>query len=272
MSLRLIALGALLALVLTSATITFAAQGPTTAPQAAAPVAKTPPAELVVPDVRRQAYVFAKGILEEAGFAWRVQGSVQGFAANQVATQHPAPGSRLVDTGAPLVTLTLSRNSRYGQDGTPENASVYRATAVVLAGAASVRAAPVASASEAQSKPRPKKTPKPEARKLPQRRPAAFVVAGAPSEPLDEITLPDRAHQLEAWLVEHPKLTPANVDHWLYQHSWIVTGAKFGWFRGAEALRLLMAIDERAQRQWGVGSLSRDVARSALAEVEARSR
>ena len=271
MSLRLIAVGALLALVLTTATITFAAEGPATAPQAPAPTAGAPRAELVVPDVRRQAYVFAKGILEEAGFAWKVQGSVQGFAANQVATQHPAPGSRVLDTGAPLVTLTLSRNARYGQDGTPENASVYRATAVVLSRAAAVRK-PVARDTESQSQARPKKATAAPARKLPQRRPPAFQVAGAPAEPLDEIPLTERARQLDAWLVAHPKLTPANVDHWLYQHSWIVTGAKFGWWRGAEALRLLMAVDDRAQRQWGVGSLSRGVARSALAEVEARSR
>ena len=31
---------------------------------------------LVVPDVRKQAYVFAKGTLEQGGFAWRVEGGV----------------------------------------------------------------------------------------------------------------------------------------------------------------------------------------------------
>ena len=62
---------------------------------------------LVVPDVRGQAYVFAKGILEDAGFAWRVPGA-RGFAANTVVGQSPLPGTRVVDTGAPLVTLRLA--------------------------------------------------------------------------------------------------------------------------------------------------------------------
>src|ERR1051326_8613709 len=55
---------------------------------------------LVVPDVRGQIYVFAKGILEDDGFAWQVIGSVQGFAANTVVTQKPKPGTVVLDTGA----------------------------------------------------------------------------------------------------------------------------------------------------------------------------
>ena len=46
---------------------------------------------LVVPDVRRQPYVFAKGTLGDSGFAWRVEGSVQGFAANT--SEQPTCGS-----------------------------------------------------------------------------------------------------------------------------------------------------------------------------------
>ena len=53
----------------------------------------------------------------------------------------------------------------------------------------------------------------------------AFAVAGAPKEPSDEILLSTRAKQLAAWVDAHPKRTPANVNHWLYQHNWIVTGA-----------------------------------------------
>ena len=34
---------------------------------------------LTVPQVSGQAYVFAKGILQDAGFAWHVEGSVQGL-------------------------------------------------------------------------------------------------------------------------------------------------------------------------------------------------
>ena len=69
----------------------------------------------------------------------------------------------------------------------------------------------------------------------------------------------------------HPK-SKTTVRHFLYQNSWIVTGAKFGWWRGAEALRLLIAADKQAQRLWGVGHKSELAARHALAEVEARSR
>src|SRR5262249_22170500 len=57
-------------------------------------------ATVVVPDVTGQPYVFAKGALEDAGFAWHVANG-KGFAANTVASQSPAPGTRLVDTGAP---------------------------------------------------------------------------------------------------------------------------------------------------------------------------
>ena len=104
---------------------------------------------------------------------------------------------------------------------------------------------------------------------LPAKRPPAFVVAGAPSEPLDEMPLPQRAKLLSAWIATHPK-TAANVRHFLYQHSWIVTGAEFGWWHGADALRELIAADKAAEARWGIGRKSELVAGKALAEVEAR--
>ena len=61
------------------------------------------------------------------------------------------------------------------------------------------------------------------------------------------------------------------MAHWLYQHAWIVTGAKFGWWRGAEALRILIALDNRVIENWRIGARSRAKARAALAEVEAKS-
>src|SRR5580765_7319723 len=81
------------------------------------------PTTLDVPDVTGQAYVFAKGILQDHGFAWHVVGLVQGYAANTVATQQPAPGTTVLDTGAPLIVLTLQRNSSYSEKGSPENGS-----------------------------------------------------------------------------------------------------------------------------------------------------
>ena len=110
---------------LATATLTLAATSTNSTPKQAAPVATPEQAYLVVPDVRRQAYVFAKGGLEQAGFAWKVAGSVQGYSVNLVASQTPAPGSRVIADGAPIVTLLLSRNSAYKQEGLPENESPY---------------------------------------------------------------------------------------------------------------------------------------------------
>jgi PASTA domain len=89
-----------------------------------------PVAPLVVPDVTNQAFVFAKGTLEDAGFAWRVTGAVHGFAANTVVSQSPPAGTELLDTGAPWVTLTLKRNAAYAPTGEPEDTSPYTGTAV----------------------------------------------------------------------------------------------------------------------------------------------
>ena len=94
---------------------------------------------------------------------------------------------------------------------------------------------------------------------------------GAPAEPLKEMPLAQRAELLSAWIGAHSK-TKANVRHYLYQHSWIVTGASFGWWHGAEALRKLIAADRIAQQRWGIGKKSELVARRALADVEAKTR
>jgi hypothetical protein len=88
------------------------------------------PQTLVVPAVTGQAYVFAKGILEDGGFAWRVTGGVKGYAGNTVADQFPSAGTVVVDTGAPTVTLTLVKNKSYAELGAPENAAPYAGTVV----------------------------------------------------------------------------------------------------------------------------------------------
>src|SRR5258706_490894 len=77
---------------------------------------------------------------------------------------------------------------------------------------------------------------KPAAKKTtwPQNRPVAFTVPGAGQEPLDEMPLTNRAQLLRSWLEAHPTKTSANVAHWSYQNAWIVAGAKFGWWHGAE--------------------------------------
>jgi hypothetical protein len=65
--------------------------------------------------------------------------------------------------------------------------------------------------------------------------------------------------------------SPAAARFWLYQHAWIVTGSKFGWSGGAQALETLIAVDRDLQSRWGIGAKSESVARAALAEVERRS-
>jgi hypothetical protein len=274
MSVRLSALVLGVVALLTTAALTYAADRQIGSTPRATPQVKAVPLTLVVPDVRRQAYVFAKGILVDAGFAWKVSGGVHGFSANTVASQSPAPGTRVLDTGAPAVVLTLARNGKYGQKGTPEDVSPYAGTPLRLADAAAVQTVLPTAKPAATVKPakRSKPAAKPAAAKprLPQSRPPAFTVAGAPKEPLDEVPLTTRAQALATWLEAHPKPTNANVKHWLYQHEWIVQGARFGWWRGAEALKLLIQDDRRAQALWGVGAKSQQVARAALAEVEAR--
>ena len=60
---------------LTTATLTFAAEKRISASPAGSSVAVTGRPVIVVPDVSGQAYVFAKGMLEDAGFAWHVRRS-----------------------------------------------------------------------------------------------------------------------------------------------------------------------------------------------------
>jgi PASTA domain len=277
---RIVALTAIL--VLASATISFAAENTLLTPAPKAEPAPVATPLVTVPDVRGQAYVFAKGTLEERGFAWRVVGAVRGFAANKVLSQSPAAGTRIVDTGLPTILLGLGRTGGYAQEGTPEDASPYAGTKIELPRAKPAVTKPVAKP-KAKPQPKPKAKPvakpktKPKAKPKPKprrsakpKRPPAF--AGGPKEPLDEMTLPARALRLERWLARHSEPTRASVRHWLYQHEWVVTGAKFGWWRGAEALRILVRVDEQVQRRWGIGGKSEAAARRALALVRAKSR
>jgi hypothetical protein len=252
---------------LAGATLTYGAAERLSAPtpKKQAPVSAP---TVVVPDVAGQAFVFAKGALEDAGFAWKVAGSVHGYAANRVVSQTPLAGTKLKDTGAPLITVTLARTG-YAETGEPEDVSPYMGTAVVPATPV-VAVAPTQAPKAAPLKPASKPTAKPSANVT--TRPPAFAVPGAPKEPLKEMPLTNRARLLHGWLLAHPKPTNANVRHFLYQQAWVVTGAKFGWWHGAAALKLLIAADQTAERVWGIGTKSELAARHALAEVEARSR
>jgi PASTA domain len=358
---RLVALTAVW--LLATAALTYAASQQITAtPAPTTPVttaAAAAPTLKVVPDVRRQPFVFAKATLGDSGFSWRVQGSVQGFAANLVATQTPAAGTRLIDTGAPLIVLRLSRGSG-GQSGVPEEASDTAPTAVKLADLAVGPAPARAAATATSGKPAPATTvgpkttapastaaastaaattakqkvtkqashraashraashraaspraashrtpshrtpshrtaarqtsshrapshgashgapshraPSHRAPRWPQNRPPLFADPGARREPLDEMPLAVRANLLLAWLKTDPKPTDSNVRRWLYQHAWVVAGARMGWWQGDDALRTLVAADNRVWALWGIGARSQAVATATLTEVEAQSK
>jgi hypothetical protein len=330
---------AVLVLVALAATagLTFAAGSQVPSAPPVPPVNTTPAPPMIVPDVRNQAFVFAKGTLTDSGFAWRIAGSVKGYAANIVASQSPAAGTPVIDTGAPLITLTLKRNSAYTESGAPADASPYAATAVEPSdlsgnpiGPAKVAKAPATAKKATKSKKHaaakkvaatttptattpavttpvattpetatapattttapatttpatttpatttPAKTTAAaapaKATTWPQNRPVAFSVPGARKEPLDEMPLPNRATLLGTWLDTHKTKSAAAAKYWLYQNEWIVTGAQMGWWRGAEALQTLIAVDRRTQTLWGIGAKSAAVARQALDEVRAKAK
>ncbi|MGH2995943.1 MAG: hypothetical protein ACRDM9_06485, partial [Gaiellaceae bacterium] len=227
------------------ASFTFAAGGKQQqTPSAAAKPKKAPPKVLVVPEVRGQAYVFAKGILQDAGFAWRVEGAVKGYSANTVAVQNPAPGVRVVDNGAPTVVVRLQRNGDYQERGLPENSSPYRGTAVVL-----MRDYLASRLGSKPAKPKPARAKK-DKKQAPAEEPQGkyrkpdFLVADAPREPANELPLPQRARLVEQRAATVASPTPKFTNWWLYQHSWVVTGALFGWQDGDRALRILIRADE----------------------------
>ena len=112
---------------LVSATISLAADKPASvkAPKHTA----APKQVLVVPDVRHQLFVFASGMLEDGGFGWKVRGSVGGYPANIVVSQKPNPGTHVLDTGSPTITVWLARG-KSAQVGQPQNRSPYGASLI----------------------------------------------------------------------------------------------------------------------------------------------
>jgi PASTA domain len=115
------------AVLLLSATISLAADKPTARKPAMHPVGERH--VMLVPDVRHQMFVFASGMLEDSGFGWKVRGPVGGYPANVVVAQSPKPGSHVIDTGAPAITLWLARG--HGpQLGQPQDRSSYGASLI----------------------------------------------------------------------------------------------------------------------------------------------
>jgi hypothetical protein len=244
---------------LATATLTFAARKQATH-TAVVPAPKAKRTVTQVPDVRNQVYVFAKGVLEDAGFAWRVGSGAPGYAGYRVDSQVPAAGTRVFQVGAPTIVLHLTRDAHYDiANHSPESASPYPGDRVEL----------VSAVSNTVSVPAVKPVAKPKTAAKPVAKPAAKSKA-VPKEPLDEMTLPARAQLLAAWVATHRDASSANVQHWLYQHSWIVAGAKFGWWHGAEALKTLLAVDRTVERQWSMGAKSEADAQTALDFVQSQ--
>ena len=111
---------------LVSATISLAADKPTLAKKPAH--AAKPQQVMVVPDVRGQLFVFASGALEDSGFGWKVRGGVEGYPSNLVVAQAPQPGTHVLNTGNPTITLHLARKG--AQLGEPQNRSPYGASLI----------------------------------------------------------------------------------------------------------------------------------------------
>ena len=199
----------------------------------------------------------------------------------------------MVGNGAPVVVLSLSRNTAYGESGLPENTAPYKGTRIVLVsdwardqtdtGAATTETAPATTTAPTTTE-GPDTTTEPsgtttepsgtttEQQPEQKTRKPDFEVPGAPVEPADEMPLPARARALERRLAGPGELSQHLINFWLYQHSWIVTGARFGWHDGAEALRILIKIDQSLERRFGFGAKSEVVARRALAYVEAQAK
>lgn len=114
------------ACLLVSATISLAADKPVARKPAAHPVVQRQ--VLVVPNVLGQMFVFASGALEDNGFGWKVRGAVGGFPANMVVAQSPKPGTRVIDTGSPTITVRLLRHG--AQLGEAQNRSPYGASLI----------------------------------------------------------------------------------------------------------------------------------------------
>ena len=209
---------------------------------------------------------------------------MQGYSANAVIYQTPAPSSRVIDNGAPTVVLRLARNTAYGERGLPENDAPYVGTRVVYLSdwrkssarrrsrprarrprpvRRRRRTAPTTTATTTDEQPEPSE---------PKTREPDFVVPGAKPEPADEMSLPQRARRLQERMAGAQRPTRNLVNFWLYQHAWIVTGARFGWHNGAEALRILIRVDQSLERRFHFGARSEAVARSALAYVEAKTK
>jgi hypothetical protein len=131
LALALVALLATMAATVAHAAASAHAVKPGKIDDASRQALKTPLRQtLLVPEVTRSAFVFAKMTLSDAGFGWRVTGPVGGYPSSVVVSQWPHPGARVLDTGAPVVTLRLRANPAAKRAGYPQNLPLYPVTAI----------------------------------------------------------------------------------------------------------------------------------------------
>ena len=181
---------------------------------------------VVVPDVTGQAFVFAKGTLEDTGFAWKVVGSVHGYAANKVASQTPAAGTKLKDTGAPTITVDAGAHVLSGEGRARGRLAVLPARPCRRSGSKPPPCAParrLPAAPAAKPQPRNRSPPRRPSPRAAERAHPPSTVAGAPKEPRKEMALPQRAQLLSGWIAgasedegeRAPLPLPAQLDrHW----------------------------------------------------------
>ncbi len=238
---------------------------------------------LVVPDVVGQPYVFAKQLLDDAGFAWEVEGQIEGYAANLVESQVPLSGTEVIGIELPRVTLTLDRNADYEERGVPQNVSRDPGIPVLSHDPAPESAQsggqePGAGegASPAENGPKSESTEDAAAdgeavEPIPDGSESQAEVSTEPvaSDPGSESAL-ERALFLASWILEHPHPTDEAVSYWLWQHSEIIAGARAGERDAREALEILIEIDRDLQKSWGVGAKSEALARETLHEIRSR--
>ena len=202
---RIVALVVLCALASIALTIAFA-HGDSSKSKRKAKV--TAPPTKTVPGVVNQPYVFAESTLQQQGFGWKVVGPVAGWASAVVSSQSPAQGTKVMDTGAPLVTLQLSKPKGLVTQGTPENSSPYAGTKIMLPAGSTGTTQSTTSAqttttgafSTSTTTTRSMSTSTNTTPAQVEKRPPAFKIAGAKPEPLDEILA-----DYDTWRNEKPR-------------------------------------------------------------------
>lgn len=246
------------------------------------PVAESALPTLVVPDLVGQPYVFAKQVLDDSGFAWEVEGPVEGYAGNVVQSQAPPPGTRLVGIERPRIVLSLDRTPEYEERGVPQNASRDAGVPIpALDPAAEPSPGDAqAGASEAEAGKSPDEAPRDGATGSDSADPStaepgvdesedpAVNPTGTTNSSAGEESALERARFLASWVLEHSSATDQAVSYWLWQHSEIIDGARAGESGGVEALEILIEIDQTLQETWGVGAKSEALARETLLEIQ----